>query len=104
MHLWTIRLAELIANALTEFRGKVKGRIECLAVDCHPWNGTLDLAILTHAEVLSDPLLATPNEMAAWKYFHFTSALTPWKHVDDLALQMQKEYENASSDRAQVVN
>jgi hypothetical protein len=57
---------------------------------------------LTHAEVANDPLLADPNEMAAWKYFHFTSPLASWKDVGDLAIRMREAYYNAASDRDKV--
>lgn len=100
-HQWTARLAGLIENALREFRDQVAGQIESFAVDCHPWNGVLDLAILTHDEVVNDRLLIDPAEMAAWKHYHFGSSLASWPAVGDLASQMREAY-SKSNDRADV--
>jgi len=102
-HQWTTRLAESILNALIEFRGEVEGKIDALAVDCHPWNGVLDLAILTQNEVVADPLLSEPAEMAAWKHYHFGSNLTAWRTVTELAAQMREEY-SKSTDRVNVAH
>jgi len=85
-----------------EFREQVDGQIECFAVDCHPWHGTLDLAVLTHAEVKNDPVLSDPAEMAAWKHYHFASRLASWAAASELAAQMQAAYNAANENRAGV--
>jgi hypothetical protein len=98
---WTTRLAALIEMALAEFRDQVQGQIDSFAVDCHPWNGVLDLAILTHDEVLNDPLLFNPAEMAAWKHYHFGAGLKSWQAAGKLASQMRETYDK-STDRPAV--
>jgi len=100
-HQWTARLAGLIVNALSEFRGQVDGQIEAFAVDCHPWHGGLGLAMLTHDEVVNDPVLFDPAEMAAWKHFDFGSNLASWQAAADLASQMREAYYK-SNDHADV--
>ena len=93
---WTTRLAKVIEEALTEFRGHVQDDIEMFAVDCSPWNGFLGLALLTGAEVEQDSLLHDPAEMAAWKYFDFGSGLRSWAPTGELGRQMQQEYQAAN--------
>jgi hypothetical protein len=97
---WAAQLSGLIAGALDVFRGEVKDRIEIFAVDCHPWNGVLDLALLTQAEAANDPLLCDPTEMAAWRSYHFASGLACWSPASELARQMQEAYDESGEDRA----
>jgi len=99
---WITGLSGAIANSLVEFRGKVQEQIVIFAVDCHPWNGVLDLALLTASEVKHEPLLADPAEMAAWRHFHFSSGLASWRAAAELELQMRAAYERAGEDRAGV--
>jgi hypothetical protein len=63
-----------------------------LAVDCHPWNGLVGLAILTASEVAQNPALADPAEMAAWRHYDFSQELTAWQSAAVLASEMKDAY------------
>ena len=65
------------------------GRVEAFALDCHPWNGVLDLAFLTRREAEADPSLGDPDEMAAWEHFHFAEGLAAWAPATRLAAAMR---------------
>jgi hypothetical protein len=97
---WAAQLSGLIAGTLDAFRGKVSDRVEIFAVDCHPWNGVLDLALLTQAEAADDPLLCDASEMAAWKFYHFGASVARWRPALELARQMQEAYDGSGDDRA----
>jgi hypothetical protein len=98
---WTVQLADAIAAALHEFSPRLGGeKVALLAVDCHPWHGSVDLAVLTASEVATDPLLADPAEMAAWRYHNITRELSSWEPVERLGREMQSAYE--SGDRRAV--
>lgn len=97
---WTTRLAAAMAAAVVEFARQVRGsRFVLVAVDCHPWHGTIHLAALTEAEAAADPLLADPAEMAAWTHFRFTSTLGSWRHAEGLAREMRAAYDAAADKR-----
>jgi hypothetical protein len=92
---WTRQLSDAIANALREFALKHSDEpVVLLAVDCHPWHGSVALAVLTAAEVAADELLADPAEMAAWKHYDFTRELSSWRPVAGLGRDMQTAYES----------
>jgi hypothetical protein len=87
-------LADAIAAAVREFAPKLRGEaVALLAVDCHPWHGSIALAILTVAEVAADGLLADPAEMAAWRHYDFARGLSSWQPVAGLGQEMQAAYE-----------
>ena len=67
-----------------------------LAVDCHPWDGILELSLLTLKEVQEDKLLFDVEEMAAWTFFQFSKSLSSWEPSIKLAKEMQSSYSNAS--------
>jgi hypothetical protein len=91
---WAPRLASAISAAMREFAPLVGAEpLAMLALDCHPWHGTLGLAALTAREVASDNLLADPAEMAAWRYFDFAQEFPSWKVVSDLGKRMRLDYE-----------
>lgn len=91
---WTPRLAEAIAGAVREFAPTLDGAaVVLLALDCHPWNGTLGLSALTAAEVEADSLLNDPAEMAAWKHYDFAARLASWQPSAGLGAEMQASYE-----------
>ena len=99
---WAKQLAGLIRGSILEFSEQVTDQIEMVAVDCHPWNGFLALAALTHAEALRDPALADPAEMAAWEHYDFGSTLASWTPASNLSLQMREEYSEAGNFKAGV--
>ena len=94
---WTQRLATATAKAVREFAPTLAGEpVILLALDCHPWHGSIDLAVLTHREVEASPFLHNPTEMASWQHFYFSSSLESWKTVDELAAEMKAAYYSAS--------
>lgn len=99
---WTPRLASALASAILEFAPSLNGAaVSLLALDCHPWHGSVSLALLTAAEVAADPLLADPTEMAAWRHYSFSDRLVAWQPVAALGQEMQSAY-GAAVNRAAV--
>lgn len=101
---WQNSLAKLISAALTEFRASTDDEMEMFAVDCHPWNGVIVLAFLTHSELKDAPFLSEAAEMAAWKYYDFGAGLASWQPASNLASAMRSAYEDAGEDRQDVAN
>src|SRR5215218_7917717 len=99
---WADELAAVVRDSLVEFSGRMTEQLEMLAVDCHPWNGVLALAALTHAETLRDPPLNDPSEMAAWRHYDFGSALASWRPAVNLASRMKEEYDGSGDSKAAV--
>jgi hypothetical protein len=98
---WATKLADAIVEAVREFAPQLGTEaVAMLAVDCHPWHGTVALALLTAAEVELDQRLADPAEMAAWRHFEFTRELSSWRPVAELGRQMQAAYD--AGDRSQL--
>jgi hypothetical protein len=96
-------LTDTLASAVCEFAPQLVGEaVVLLAVDCHPWHGRIALAALTAAEVAADPPLADPAEMAAWRYYDFTEALSAWQPAARLGREMRAAYE--AGDRPQVAD
>lgn len=91
---WTGELAAVVTDAVAAFARQVPGvGVTHLALDCHPWNGALGLALLTTAEAEADPTPDDPAEMAAWRHFHFTAGETGWREVEQLEREMRQAYE-----------
>lgn len=101
---WQSQIADIIATVLREYRGNIDDELEQFAVDCHPWNGVIALALLTHEELESTPFLSEPGEMAAWKHYNCGSSLPVSQRITALALQMRTAYESAEINRASVAN
>jgi hypothetical protein len=96
-------LTMLISTALCEFRPGIDDEMEIFAIDCHPWNGVIVLAFLTHAELNDAPFLAEVSEMAAWKYYDFGADLPCWHSAPDTGLRMRTAYDEAGDNRSAVV-
>lgn len=99
---WADELAGVIHNSLVECSARIGEPLAMLSVDCHPWNGVLALALLTQAEILRDPLLATPAEMAAWEHYDIGSTLASWAPASSLGSEMRDEYDGSKHSRADV--
>jgi hypothetical protein len=98
---WTSRLAAAVAAVVRELAAELQGApVVLLAVDCHPWHGALDLAVLTAEEADADELLMNPAEMAAWRYYHFTEGRASWSPAAALGREMREAYEAASDRQA----
>jgi hypothetical protein len=77
---WTPRLAATVAAAVREFAPALRGTpLVVLAIDCHPWHGSVGLSVLTAAEVAADGLLAEPVEEVAWRHYNLTARITSWE-------------------------
>jgi hypothetical protein len=100
-------MSEALARALSTALVALRPRLECtaierLALDCQPWNGFLEAAILTSVEGSSDPALRDPSEMAAWRHYAFTSRDLAWREqTAELTARMKAECQ-AARDRAGV--
>jgi hypothetical protein len=101
-HQWQSDLTSLISTTLGEFRSNAEDDMEMFAVDCHPWNGAIVLAFLTHSEVKDAPFLSDAAEMAAWKNYDFGAGLTSWQPAFGIALRMRTVYEKAGENRFYV--
>ena len=95
---WSSDLAQFVSAALGEFKMQATEQMEEFAVDCHPWNGVVVLAFLTTSEVEESPFLAEVEEMAAWKYYDFASALSCSR--PELGSRMREFYEQEGDDKA----
>lgn len=71
-------LAEGIASALTSLRPTIDEHIKILALDFHPWDGSLGLAVLTKEESDSVPKLNDVSRMAEWKHFGTKMDFAKW--------------------------
>jgi hypothetical protein len=101
-HDWTPRLASAIAGALREFASQVGTEsLAMLALDCHPWHGSIGIAALTANEVVADCALNDPAEMAAWRFFDFARDFDSWQVAAVLGQEMKLAY--YSGDRPAVV-
>jgi hypothetical protein len=88
---FTDKLSSVIARTLSAFCMELGEPIKTVALDLHPWNGFLALAILTESEVKADELLDDPAEMAAWKHYNFGANLDDWD-VDSISTEMKAIY------------
>jgi hypothetical protein len=68
-----------------------------MAVDCHPWDGVVEISFLTDDEFDQDPFLLDPEEMAAWKYYHISKESSKHDLLNGVALKMKNEYFASSS-------
>jgi hypothetical protein len=100
---WQGDLSKLIAVALAEFRRQADDEMEIFALDCHPWNGLINLAFLTRSESKEDPLLFDIGEIAVWKYFDFSAELSSWQPALGVASRMRPVYELADEDNRREV-
>jgi hypothetical protein len=90
---WTDALAVAVSATVAHLASRLRGEpLAMLAVDCHPWHGTLSLSVLTASEVDADPMLADPAEMAAWRHFHSSDGKPGWDAVAELGQEMRAAY------------
>jgi hypothetical protein len=101
--MWADRLSKAIALALSEFSAQNQEEIEVFAIDCHPWNGQVNLAILTTSEAKADPLLVDAAELAAWKHYGFESQFASWARANELCSSMRETYYR-TDDRAALTD
>ena len=92
---WVEELSRAMQASLAEF-GMPSEEIHTLAVDLAPWNGHLQLSLLTRIEAKADPALGASEEMAAWENFAFSESLHGWKAVEELARLMHDAYADSA--------
>jgi hypothetical protein len=98
---WIPLLAATVAAAIREFAPRLGGiPVKMLAVDCHPWHGSIELAVLTADETTRDGMLADPSEMASWRHYRFSEGLASWRPAAPLGCLMRAAYEAANDRRA----
>jgi hypothetical protein len=91
---WIPRLASAIAASLREFGPRqLRGQpIVALDFGCFPWHGSVELSVLTAAEVDADQVLFERGEQAAWHYYNFPVGLASWEPATELGRQMGEAY------------
>jgi hypothetical protein len=91
---WITRLSDAIVASLQEFV-PLHGHetFALFAVDCHPWHGMIGLAMVTSEELVSEPFLAEPAEMAAWRHYNFAGQLAAGKLFIPLGEEMFSAYD-----------
>jgi len=98
---WSSDLAGIIAATVAELAPNFAGEsIAMLAIDCHPWHGTLALCVLTESECADDPELRDPAEMAAWRFFECSEGVDAWSPAFALAESMRAAYDAADDSAA----
>ena len=91
---WMPRLSAAIAATVREFASGLRDMpVALLAVDCHPWHGSVGLSVLTAEEADADALLNDPAEMAAWRHHDFSAGFASWQSAVLLGRSMQAAYE-----------
>lgn len=99
---WSSDFAGIFAATVAELAPKFVGEsVAMIAVDCHPWHGTLALCALTESECADDPELRDPAEMASWRLFNCSDDATAWQATTALCDSMRSDYDSAD-DRAAV--
>ena len=91
-HCFSQELGALIALELTQRHGEFRDfAIRALAIDCHPWNGVLELCLLTDKDKNGI------TDMAEWKYFQFTDPQMGggWVQARPLKKLMQRYWEES---------
>ena len=87
---FTNKLEEIIRRELLKRSDNFSDElISALAIDCHPWHGTIELCFLTPQDSVGK------WHLADWKYFQFTDpeACGGWEEAQELCLLMQEEWE-----------
>lgn len=103
IHNWENKLADVLSSSLAIFRNENEDEMEMFAVDCHPWNGIIALAFLTHSELKDAPYLSEASEIAAWKNYNFTAKLETSESLSTVGLEMRTEYETSGGDKSSIV-
>ena len=104
---WTTRLAAAIGAAVREYTSwRLRGKqVAAFDVGCFPWNGSVELSLLTAEELDSDPVLWEPSEVAAWHHYNFAVGLGSWDPAAALGRAMSDSYQAADEcDRSVTVD
>ena len=86
-------VVEALSNSILGLREKLEEERFCmLAVDCHPWDGILEISLLTEVEKDKDLLLYDVDEMAAWKYFQVSRESSERVGLDAISKSIKTLY------------
>ena len=95
---WTNKISVSIAKVLSSWSfDNPHERILILGIDCHPWNGFINLSVLTEQEAIDSPFLKTTEEMASWKHYDFSSKYSSWNDTNQLSSHMKGDYASSSN-------
>lgn len=91
---WSSRLAAAMARAVREFVATTGFAAEVAVFDvgCFPWQGTIELSLLTRAALVAEPRLLGRSEIAAWPHYHFAADLPAWAVAHELGAEMKAVY------------
>ncbi len=94
---WTSGLAAALAGTLRELSSTVGAQpVLRIAIDCHPWHGSLHLSVLSKQAADDDPLLLEPEEMDGWDHSDCARELPTWTQAcERLGAQLQAAYQQA---------
>lgn len=102
----TLALSEAVAAFVARWidSGSTPASVIAVAIDCHPWSGHLEVALLGREAAREDPLLLAPTEIAAWDGFEASAGDAAWKSATSaLREQMKRAYDGAApKERASV--
>lgn len=97
-------VVEALSNSILGLREKLEEERFCmLAVDCHPWDGILEISLLTEVEKDKDLLLYDVDEMAAWKYFQVSRESSERVGLDAISKSIKTLY-SGSMDKVGCVD
>lgn len=98
---WSNRFSRVVIDTLNALLPRLTNTpISMLAIDCHPWDGGLYLAILQRSEVDDDPAIDAPDEMTAWHLYDCGESMVEWEPASVLATEMQRDYDQADNNKA----
>jgi hypothetical protein len=93
-----------IAIAVREFATLLGAEpVAAFDVGCFPWHGFAELSLLTAAELDANPALLDSREVAAWRYYNFSSGMASWDAAAQLGRLMSKAYYSAA-DSTKAIN
>lgn len=89
---WISELAEITAMTLADFRREMNSEIASFAVECHPSDGIISLALLTAAEAIADTKWLDPGMMQSWRHYGFERKTGMWRLAAGVERVMQESY------------
>lgn len=96
---WTPRLASALTVAVRQFCTALEAEsVVCFDIGCFPWHGCIELSALTAAELDADPAIASPREVAAWRFYNFSDGVASWAETAELGKRMSQAYYAAEDD------
>lgn len=98
---WASRFSRVLADTLNALSPRLADTaVSMIAIDCHPWNGGLHLAILQTCELDGEPQIGDPAEMAAWQMYNCGESMAEWEPAAVLAAEMRQDYDQENDKQA----